>query len=72
MPGYNLPDNVNPNDPGAPWNQVEKPTKVRLWINYNGGLEPFDVDYKYCPTEEEAVEDFFENVHVEVEYPDEN
>ena len=70
MPGYNLPDNVSPNDPNAPWNQVETPTRVRLWVTYQGHREIFDVDYKYCPSEEEAVEDFFENVHVEVEYLD--
>ena len=24
MKGYNLPDNVSPNDPEAPWNKEEK------------------------------------------------
>jgi hypothetical protein len=24
MKGYNLPDNVSPSDPEAPWNEVEK------------------------------------------------
>jgi len=27
MKGYNLPDNVSPNDPEAPWNKEEQETE---------------------------------------------
>jgi hypothetical protein len=30
MRGYNLPDNVNPNDPAAPWNQED----LQPWPGY--------------------------------------
>jgi hypothetical protein len=30
--GYNLPDNISPNNPDAPWNKKEK---VRTWVIKN-------------------------------------
>ncbi len=66
----NLPDNVSPNDPTAPWNQVERPTRVSLTINYQGVTATFESEWDYCPTEEEVLNDFLENYAVEVNYPD--
>jgi hypothetical protein len=72
MAGYNLPDNVSPKDPAAPWNQELKITRVRLKVHYAGQVQEFEAEWDWCPTEEEASLDFGENYHVEVEYPDEN
>jgi len=70
MPGYNLPDNVSPNDPDAPWNQVEKPTRVLLRVHYAGQVQTFEAEWDWHPTEAEVFADFSENHYVEIEYPD--
>jgi hypothetical protein len=46
MKGYNLPDNINPSDPNAPWNKEEEQlceyfekstgSDVCLWRMYSG------------------------------------
>jgi DNA-directed RNA polymerase subunit RPC12/RpoP len=32
MKGYNLPDNISPNDPNAPWNKDEQEEEVTCII----------------------------------------
>jgi hypothetical protein len=71
MGGYNLPDDVFPNDPQAPWNQEERPTKVIVTVHYAGQTAKFETEWDWRPTEEEASLDFGENYHMEVEYLDE-
>ncbi|MBW1992128.1 MAG: hypothetical protein JRI59_08445, partial [Deltaproteobacteria bacterium] len=66
MPGYNLPDHVSPNDPEAPWNQVEHPTRVYITVHYAGQTATFETEWDWCPSEEEAALDFGENYYVTV------
>ncbi len=68
MPGYNLPDHVHPGDPYAPWNQVAKPTRVTIRVHYAGQVQEFEAEWDWEPSEEEVAENFFDNVHLEIEY----
>ncbi len=70
MAGYNLPDNVSASDPWAPWNQEQRPTRVTITVHYAGQTATFEKEWDGRPTEEEAAEDFGENYHVTVNYPD--
>jgi hypothetical protein len=73
MAGYNLPDNVSPNDPEAPWNAAAPgPTRVKITVHYAGQTAEFETEWDWHPTEEEAAEDFGENYHVTVDYPDDH
>lgn len=74
MAGYNLPDNVHPADPEAPWNQDENLefTRVRVKVHYAGQVREFEAEWDWRPSEEEVAEDFGENYHVEIEYLDES
>jgi len=68
MSGFNLPDNVSPNDPRAPWNQEEKPTRVIMRIEFFGQKAIFESEWEYTPTREEVLTDFLDNARITVEY----
>lgn len=70
MAGYNLPDDVSANDPNAPWNQIEVPTRVIVRVHYAGQTAEFETEWDWCPSEEEVSLDFNENYYITVEYPD--
>jgi hypothetical protein len=70
MGGYNLPDDVSPNDPQAPWNQEERPTKVIVTVHYAAQKAEFEVEWDWWPSEEEVAENFNENYYITVDYPE--
>jgi len=62
MKGYNLPDDVSPSDPNAPWNKEPKMRKITVRVKFQGyKIFELEVPDDFDTSDKDALTDVLDN-----------